>query len=151
MSSVELPSCRVCAAELDSPGLVARDRQHGLGPECRVVECSGCGVAWTLPFATDEELGSFYPSETYAPYHQPGGLIGRLAFAPLNWWRFRGTPFGEPSARPPGRLFDVGCGRGDLLASFAGRGWEAQGCDLSETAVAVCRERGLSVRHGALP
>jgi len=151
MSAAESPSCRVCEVDLDAPGLVAHDRQYGLGPQCRIVECGTCGVAWTLPFANDADLPGFYPSETYSAYHQPGGLLGRLAFAPMNWWRFRGTPFGEPSARPPGRLLDVGCGRGDLLASFAERGWEAQGCDLSETAVAVCRERGLAVRHGALP
>ena len=145
------PSCRVCAAPLGSSGLRARDRQHALGGENLIVECLGCGVAWTLPFAGDDELGRFYPSETYAPYHQPGGRLGKLAFAPVNWWRFRGTPFDEVAARPPGRLFDVGCGRGDLLASFAERGWKVEGCDLSETAVAVCGERGFGVRHGALP
>jgi len=145
------PNCPVCGALLDAPGLRARDRQHGLGSENLIVECRGCGVAWTLPFASDEELSGFYPSETYAPYHQPGGTLGKAAFAPVNWWRFRGTPFNEVAARPPGRLFDVGCGRGDLLASFAERGWSVEGCDLSDTAVTVCGERGFRVRHGALP
>jgi len=151
MSTAEArPRCRVCGEELSSPALPALDRHQGIAGEFRVVECSGCGVAWTLPLADDEELGAFYPSETYAPYHQPGGAIGRLLFALANGSRFRAPPFHEASVRPRGRLLDVGCGRGDLLASFAARGWEVEGCDPSETAVAVCRDRGLSVSHGAL-
>jgi len=42
-------------------------------------------------------------------------------------------------------LLDVGCGEGQLLQTARGEGWDAVGIDLSETAVRLCRERGLCV------
>ena len=51
---------------------------------------------------------------------------------------------------PPGRLLDVGCGSGDLLEHFAGRGWEMYGIDPSASAVAAAAKRGASVHQGTL-
>jgi 2-polyprenyl-3-methyl-5-hydroxy-6-metoxy-1,4-benzoquinol methylase len=42
------------------------------------------------------------------------------------------------------RLLDVGCGIGQLLETASDEGWDAAGIDLSETAVRLCRARGLS-------
>jgi 2-polyprenyl-3-methyl-5-hydroxy-6-metoxy-1,4-benzoquinol methylase len=41
------------------------------------------------------------------------------------------------------RLLDVGCGEGQLLQTAQDEGWNAVGIDLSESAVRLCRERGL--------
>ncbi|HVN28612.1 MAG TPA: class I SAM-dependent methyltransferase, partial [Candidatus Binataceae bacterium] len=49
-----------------------------------------------------------------------------------------------------GRLLDVGCGSGDLLARMESLGWEAQGIDLDPIAVAAARRKGLEVHRGAL-
>ncbi len=51
----------------------------------------------------------------------------------------------------PGRLADLGCGPGYLLAVAAERGWSARGADLNEWAVSYAREDlGLDVVHGDL-
>jgi 2-polyprenyl-3-methyl-5-hydroxy-6-metoxy-1,4-benzoquinol methylase len=42
------------------------------------------------------------------------------------------------------KLLDVGCGEGQLPQTAQGEGWDAVGIDLSETAVRLCRERGIS-------
>jgi 2-polyprenyl-3-methyl-5-hydroxy-6-metoxy-1,4-benzoquinol methylase len=41
------------------------------------------------------------------------------------------------------RLLDVGCGDGQLLRTAQSEGWDTFGIELSETAVRLCRERGL--------
>ncbi len=46
------------------------------------------------------------------------------------------------------RVLDFGCGRGDLLARL---GPLAHGIDISEEAVRICRERGLSAEVGSEP
>lgn len=49
-----------------------------------------------------------------------------------------------------GRLLDVGCGSGEWLAKMSGLGWQVEGIDFDENAVAVARQRGLDVRCGTL-
>jgi SAM-dependent methyltransferase len=52
-------------------------------------------------------------------------------------------------AAPPGRLLDVGCGRGDFLVSARDAGWQVTGVELVASAAATARERhGLDVRAG---
>lgn len=45
-----------------------------------------------------------------------------------------------------GRLLDVGCGRGDTAAYFAGRGFHVLGIDVSPMSVAWTREHGIEAR-----
>jgi 2-polyprenyl-3-methyl-5-hydroxy-6-metoxy-1,4-benzoquinol methylase len=42
------------------------------------------------------------------------------------------------------RLLDVGCGEGQLVQTAKDEGWGSVGIDLSEEAVRLCRQRGLS-------
>jgi 2-polyprenyl-3-methyl-5-hydroxy-6-metoxy-1,4-benzoquinol methylase len=49
-----------------------------------------------------------------------------------------------------GRILDVGCGRGALLATMQSFGWHAEGIDLDPIVVAAARSKGLEVRAGSL-
>ena len=50
----------------------------------------------------------------------------------------------------PGRLLDVGCGRGDLGAYLIARGWTVTGIEPSANAAEAARARGLDARRGTL-
>jgi SAM-dependent methyltransferase len=45
-------------------------------------------------------------------------------------------------------VLEIGCGRGELLSLFAGRGIAARGVDLDQAMVDVCREKQLDVVYG---
>lgn len=53
-------------------------------------------------------------------------------------------------ATPNGRLLDVGCGNGDVVATLNANGWRAEGVDVDPAAVELARRRGLSVKVGSL-
>ncbi len=48
-------------------------------------------------------------------------------------------------------LFDVGCGRGELLAACRAAGVQARGCDTNERSVADLRQRGFEVDLAGVP
>jgi ubiquinone/menaquinone biosynthesis C-methylase UbiE len=50
----------------------------------------------------------------------------------------------------PGRVLDVGCGNGRLLASFRARGWEAHGVDFSSWAEPYARRLGFTLHRAKL-
>lgn len=54
------------------------------------------------------------------------------------------------SARPGGRLLEVGCGNGAMLKAMETFGWDAQGVDFDPIAVRVARQAGLRVHLGNL-
>jgi SAM-dependent methyltransferase len=138
--------CLACGGELaDAPVLVAPDRMHGIAGRWPVHECRRCGSGTTLPLAREEDLGSFYPT-AYAPFDIPTGALARV-MAALQRARDRRFPLAElgGGAAGPGTLLDVGCGRGDLAASWVDHGWQVLGVEPSPEAAATAARRGARI------
>jgi 2-polyprenyl-3-methyl-5-hydroxy-6-metoxy-1,4-benzoquinol methylase len=127
----------------------------------RATRCEACGIGSIDPLPSPAEVPSFYQLDAY--YTQEGGTHFAkgepISFADrlrmhLAWRLDSGTMLTAPTvlervAVPQGgRILDVGCGHGDLLKSFGGRGWTLMGLDPDPTAVAVARKAGLDVRIG---
>ncbi|MDQ3850492.1 MAG: class I SAM-dependent methyltransferase [Actinomycetota bacterium] len=150
--------CPICAGPLG--GLAARSIDRlvtGDGP-FDVHECPRCELGVTRPRLTDEELGRYYSSDYYEAFCEWAAprRVSPLRRARRRWRAFAA---GRRTARPPfslligtgqGRVLDVGCGDGGLLAQFADAGWDAVGLDPSETAIAAVRARGLEAHAGTL-
>lgn len=131
------------------PAVVGRDRMHGIAGSWPIHQCVRCGSGNTLPLVTEDELSAFYPSD-YAPFSLPRGA---LAAAMDSMQRARNRRF--PLARLAvgqgrGRLLDIGCGRGDLAASWIEAGWSVLGIEPSPGAARVARARGAEVIEGTL-
>ncbi|MDQ6822490.1 MAG: class I SAM-dependent methyltransferase [Actinomycetota bacterium] len=102
---------------------------------------------------SDDRLAGFYP-DSYGPYDERMGSLARIASRAIRafqgWNALRTAPLSALSARGAGRGLDVGCGRGDLAALLAGRGWKMSGVEPSPSACAAARSRGIDVRGGTL-
>jgi 2-polyprenyl-3-methyl-5-hydroxy-6-metoxy-1,4-benzoquinol methylase len=117
-----------------------------------VAICSACGAGWTLPSASVDQIDSFYPS-SYHAYTLQDGFVGRAQMAARRLILNRALtrqPLRVLAELRPGTLLDVGCGRGDLGAAFARRGWRVSGVDPSAEACAAARRQGVDARPGTL-
>ena len=142
--------CLACHGPLEQTAiLTGRDLMHGVSGSYAVHRCSACGSGTTLPLAAAEDLAAYYPP-SYAPHGVPRGLLAR-AMQRVQRARDRRFPLlALRSGGGPGRLLDVGCGRGDLVASWIGAGWQAVGVEPSPAAAAAARRRGAEVLVGTL-
>ncbi len=132
-----------------------RDRMLGLPGRFEVVRCPRCGLAYTLPDMSAQQLSRHY-SDEYLPHLAATERRTLRARAGARWdalregLRTRYGAFRAVADRPPGRLLDVGCGRGDLAAWFAARGWSAFGVEPSRDACRQARALGVEVHQGTL-
>jgi SAM-dependent methyltransferase len=145
------PMCPCCGGDLNGNVLfTGRDRWQGTPGEFHVTQCGACGAGVTLPRLPNDQLADFYP-ESYAPYvpvegHGPAAVIWRF----LQNRALAGAPLNALAGQMPGRVVDVGCGRGDLAAQLIARGWTATGVEPSRRACEVAKGRGIDCRLGTL-
>lgn len=151
-SATAAPVCPACGGQLGAVILSSPDRFHASPGEFYVARCTTCGLGVTLPLASPSELAAFYPS-SYGAYVLPSGVLRLISSAIQRlqrWQALRTAPLDRLAAVPPGRLLDVGCGRGDLGSWFVRRGWEVTGVEPSPEACVVARARGIDARAGVL-
>jgi SAM-dependent methyltransferase len=137
--------CLACTGALrPTPAVVTHDRMHSIPGSWPVHECVSCGSGTTLPLAREDELSAFYPTE-YAPFDVPRGVVAR-AMALLQRGRDRRFPLSQLAGANGSRtLLDVGCGRGDLAASWIASGWRVLGVEPSPNAADTARRRGARI------
>jgi len=114
----------------------------GYGRHHTIVKCQNCGLIYTNPrFTGDEILDSYAAVEDPLYLEERDGRV--LTFErhlrPL-----------EKIKAPPGKLVDVGAYTGVFVEIAAQHGWDAYGVEPSQWAVAQARERGLHMIEGTL-
>jgi SAM-dependent methyltransferase len=145
-------TCPACGAELPlEPAIRGADRLHGIPGAFSVHVCTACGSGRTEPEVPTARLGELYP-QGYNAYALPPNSLARAAATSLFRWRYwralRRPPLGELRRRPPGRLLDVGSGRGDLGVTLSD--WDVTGLEPSPDAVAEATARGVRTVQGTL-
>ena len=114
----------------------------GYGRHHTIVKCQNCGLIYTNPrFTGDEILDSYVAVEDPLYLEERDGRV--LTFErhlrPL-----------EKIKAPPGQLVDVGAYTGVFVEIAAQHGWDAYGVEPSHWAVEQAREGGLHMIEGTL-
>ena len=116
-------------------------------------QCTTCGTGVTFPVETAAELTGHYPPE-YGAFGPTTGLItgpiSRVIVAHQTRGALARAPLAAIAGLTPGRVLDVGCGRGDIAAAFIARGWHATGVDPSESACRMAAAQGVESLRGTL-
>jgi fatty acid desaturase/SAM-dependent methyltransferase len=153
ISKQDVPLCPLC----DSPrkDLLYEVQEHEYDnttdDRFHMVECLECGAWYLDPRPADSELGTIYPPNYYSNVLEPTaagsheeaeGLAHRLR---LRLFERRIRPVLKHLRwTPQTKWLDIGCGFGPALESiYQIHGTRGVGVDMSERAVAICRQRGF--------
>lgn len=104
-----------------------------------LVKCEQCSFVFAVLVPTTDELIAHY--ETY-PRHD--------SISPITLKRYKELCDGFLPYRQTGNFLDVGCGNGHLLDVAKKEGWKTFGTEFTDTAVAICRSKGISMQQGVL-
>lgn len=139
------PRCRVCGdlLELRYPGVsnwadngTFAPSSHQVGVHDDLYACRRCGTVQTGELPTPEFLESRYADTRDERYLDEEAGRRRTARRLLDMLGHRVAP---------GRMLDIGCGHGLLMAEARDRGWDPVGLEFSQSAVAHARSLGLEV------
>lgn len=108
----------------------------------QIRRCGACGHHYTVPVLDARAIGAYYPATYYGDANKRfNPIMERL----VGVFRLRRAAKLTRLVRP-GKVLDIGCGRGLTLAALRDLGWQTEGCELSETAARHAREvLGLDV------
>jgi len=140
-------ACPACGGRLAAWRTVPGS-DPALPGEYELARCECCATAVTLapapPLAHD--------AGAYACTGGAGAPRGATLAAPLlrAFDRRRLALLARAGARPPGRLLDIGAGRGRFVAEARAAGWEADGLEPSRRGVEGARARGIELRRAAI-
>jgi 2-polyprenyl-3-methyl-5-hydroxy-6-metoxy-1,4-benzoquinol methylase len=131
--------CTICGSVTLTPLLTVRSNADGpLSGEYLINHCTQCSAGFTSPLPPDSELAKHYQHGVYAKSGGRLNLLLDLLLSTLADQRFR--EIGR-FYNAPGRLLDVGCGKGRFLSRARKYGWDAQGTDTAPGQVLAARER----------
>lgn len=83
-----LQTCELCGGGAFTPLLSQRDLLlHGHTPLFRIVRCTRCGLLFTNPRPSREEMGAYYPEDYYSHYHRDFSSPPEWMGAPPSWRR----------------------------------------------------------------
>lgn len=141
------PIAHSCPHPSDRSTLLFPARDYVSGDTFRIVRCDACGLVRTEPRPDDAAWGRYYPDAYY-------GAAGSARFPSLvealqdRLYDARARRVHRLN-RGPGRVLDIGCGRGFLLRRFQRLGWQVMGTEMSAAAAAHARDvLGLPVEIG---
>jgi 2-polyprenyl-3-methyl-5-hydroxy-6-metoxy-1,4-benzoquinol methylase len=136
--------CSICGSRkskrLGARGGRAHRERKGI--ETDIVRCLNCQTIYTKPTLIPES--NPYATETVEDYFQLHDSEQRL----LNGELLIG--FAESLLGQKGKLLELGCGRGELLASAANRGWAAYGVEMTEGYANAARLNGIEVECASI-
>lgn len=125
--------CPVCSSDSFKDFLACID--YTVSRETfQLVECTGCGLVYTNPRPTENEMGRYYESEDYVSHSNTHeGLINKIYHQVKKAIKNKIALLN--SLHPKNKvLLDIGCGTGSFIGECKKQGWSVLGVEPNEKA-----------------
>jgi 2-polyprenyl-3-methyl-5-hydroxy-6-metoxy-1,4-benzoquinol methylase len=143
LKTIELTSCPACGSE--------RSETISLGGQAELLRCLDCGTVRAPAYADHDEVFEEGYMRGEASFGLDFDILHPRCQELLAGINERRMELLEKTTGGPGRLIDVGCGTGELLAVARDRGWNVIGIDpVADQAEHARSERQLDVRAATL-
>ena len=124
----EYSTCPICGANQREQVMQTTDyfltREH-----FTLEKCQSCGVIFTHPRPNKEALGKYYETKNYLSHNAGNnGITGKI----YQFFRRKNIAYKYQliaAEIPKGKILDIGCGTGELLHYFKGKGWSCTGIE----------------------
>jgi SAM-dependent methyltransferase len=141
-------ACRICGStEVTIDLQIVHD---GSSDSHSIAHCGACGVAWTVPVPTQEELRLAYNDDYFTD-----GLGTHRSTVSLarSFVEFLSVLTGSRETIIPSdgryRVLDIGSGSGTFLVAARAAGHDVLGIEPSTTGWHACQSQGLPTIHGS--
>jgi SAM-dependent methyltransferase len=136
--------CPACGADALAAWRTVPGSDPALPGDYALARCASCGTAVTLAPAP--------PQAHEAGAYGGGAPRGARLAAPLlrAFDRRRLAFLAAAGGRPPGRLLDIGAGRGRFVAQARAAGWDADGIEPSRRGVDAAGARGITLQRAGI-
>jgi len=108
----------------------------------KIIQCQQCGLVMTSPVPDGEAMSRYYPDSYFGAGGQRFAGLGEVIIRLERERRVRAIQRFCPQ---PGRILDVGCGRGVMLHKLKRKGWACYGTELSETLAHQHQMAGIQI------
>lgn len=105
-----------------------------------VIRCQRCGLVMTSPVPDGEAMSRYYPDSYYGASGQRFAGFGE---AIIRLERERRARAVQRFCPQPGKILDVGCGRGVMLYKLKRKGWECYGSEPAEALAQQLQTAGI--------
>jgi SAM-dependent methyltransferase len=135
-----LEHCNLCGGG-DHQVVGTRDRHFG---KLRTVLCRTCGLVFTNPMPTNDEIRTFYARDYRAAYH--GSVSPRQRdVARSRRGAIERADALAPRLKPGARVLDIGAASGEFIGEMARRGFQVEGIEPNQGYAAYAAATGLTV------
>lgn len=143
-----LASCSICDKELRHSIRIYSNVDGVINGNYKVGICASCGAGKTIPYPQEETLSDFYSKGVYQ--NSGGHFFGIIDpfLRIMSDWKLKEI---NHYYRIPGKILDVGCGKGRFLSNAKVKGWEVQGVEYSKSQIDFAVSRyGLEIKQGGI-
>ncbi len=165
---MELVNCNLCGEDSSEPLFRGKDRRYRRPGEFGIVRCRKCGLVYTNPRPSTQEMPQFYPAGLYGSHLQYSkSTYPAFVYAADKFYgtssKLKQIPFGHrlvghmlrrqvrgiPRFIPGGRILDVGCANGRMVRLLQDIGWDAEGVEISEWVTKQATQTGIRIHCGS--